>query len=281
MQKSMTSKRIERPGSGALASALRDTLALLLLTAAVWLLHVYGRTLPTAALGALWTAMTIVVTAGLFRRARIRRGAFLAAYVNPASPLARLLRGGWIMATWWLVVAAAASLVLMVALIRLDDREDWAVLVASAPLLVLVHGVVRRFLATHVEAAYLPEPAWRVTWSIVGFAMFAALVTLAFYRSYPDLEGVSLERAVWYFVNAEHARSLEAQFLLQAAAAKDALRLWLAQQLMPRPGASPVQALGWGLVLAEQAVFVWSYLLLGSGVLLGFRTYDPSDARQP
>jgi hypothetical protein len=54
------------------------------------------------------------------------------------------------------------------------------------------------------------------------------------------------------------------------------LRLWLAQQLMPQPGASLGQALGWLAVLAEEVLFVWSYLLLCSGVLLGATRRDDS-----
>jgi hypothetical protein len=61
----------------------------------------------------------------------------------------------------------------------------------------------------------------------------------------------------------------EFQALLQAAAAKDALRLWLAQQLMPQPGASLAELLGWLLVIAEEGLFVWSYLLVCNGLLIG------------
>jgi hypothetical protein len=281
MQDTTTMQHAEMRGPrGALLPALRDTLALLVLTAAVWLVHVYGRTLPTAVLAALWAALTLIMTAGLFRRARIRRGAFLAAYISAASPLARLLRGGWIMATRWLVIAAALSLVLMIALIRLDAAAEWVVLIASAPALVLVHGFVRRMFAAHVRTEYLPELAWRVTAVTVGSLMLAALAAVAFYRPYPDLGGVSLERAVWHYVNEEHARSPVVQVLLQAAAAKDGLRLWLAQQLMPQPGTSLVQALGWLVVLAEESLFVWSYLLLGSGVLLGLDANDGSSGKK-
>jgi hypothetical protein len=251
-----------------LLPALRDTLVLLALTGAVWLVHLFGRTLPTAALAAFWGLLTMIVAAGLFRRARIRRGAFLAAYLRAASPFVRMLRGGWLMAARWLLIGAALSLVLMVALIRLDEAGEWIVLIASAPVLVAVHRLVRRIFAAHVRADYLPELVWRVASRSVGVLMVAALVALAFYRPYPDLEGVSLERAVWHYVNAEHARSAPAEILLQAAAAKDALRLWLAQQLMPQPGTSLAQALGWLVVLAEEALFVWSYLMLAGGVLL-------------
>jgi hypothetical protein len=265
-----------RTAAESLVPALRDMLVLFALTGGVWLVHVYGRTLPTTALAALWAAITLLISAGLVRRARMRRGAFLAAYVSTASPLARWLRGGFLLAARWLIVAAALSLVLLIALLRLDAPGEWIVLIGTVPVVVLAYRLVGYALSRHLRREYLPELTWRITAASVGALMLAALVAIAFYRPYPDFAGVSLERAVWHYVNAEHARSGAAETLLQLAAAKDALRLWLAQQLMPQPGTSLVQALGWLIVFAEESVFVWSYLLLAGGVLVGFDARDRS-----
>jgi hypothetical protein len=158
------------------------------------------------------------------------------------------------------VLAAAVGLALLVAVVRLDDRATWAALVASAPLLAVVQSGLRRVLAAHASALYLAEIAWRLSAAAVGALLVAALVWLAFHRSYPELGAATLEQAVWHFVDAENARSAAAETLLQLAAAKDALTLWLAQQLMPNPGASLADALGWLVVLAEETLFVWSCL---------------------
>lgn len=251
-----------------------DILALIALTGGLWLIHVYGRTMPTAALAVLWLAATAIMAIGLFCRARLRRAAFLAAYVRLGSPLARQLRGGPVMALRESVLAAVLSLMLIVALIRLQPPEAWAVVVVAAPLLVLAQELSSRLLAPHAGRQYLPELAWRTALIGVAVLMLAALVTLALFRAHPDVGGVSLERAVWHMVDQEQARSAPAQVLLQAAAVKDGLRLWLAQQLMPQPGVSLMQLLAWAVVLAEEAVFVWSYLLLCSSLLIGFGDYD-------
>src|SRR5690606_5953814 len=99
------------------------------------------------------------------------------------------------------------ALVLFSALVRLADREAWAVLVVGAPAaagaFVLWENVLRR---TFTER-YLPEIAWRLTVAVVGAAMAAALVWLAFHRPYPDMSDVTLEQAVWHFVDQERARS--------------------------------------------------------------------------
>jgi hypothetical protein len=55
------------------ARALPATLELLAVAAALWLVHVFGRTLPTTALAAIWAATTLGLASALLRRARIRR----------------------------------------------------------------------------------------------------------------------------------------------------------------------------------------------------------------
>ena len=135
--------------------------------------------------------------------------------------------------------------------LRLDPRSG----------ALLVFAAVMRGLERHANALYLPALAWRLAAAVVGSVLLIALIIGAFHRAYPDLAEVGLERAVWHFVDQERARSAFVEVLLQIAAAKDALRLWLAQQLMPQPGGSLAQAAGWVIVLAEEALFVWSYLL--------------------
>ncbi|MBN1239486.1 MAG: hypothetical protein JXB36_13365, partial [Gammaproteobacteria bacterium] len=98
--------------SAALLAALRDVLALLALTGGLWLFHVYGRVLPDVALAAVWAVATAAIAAGLLRRARLRRAALLRVYLRPASPLARRLRGGWLMAVRETALAAALALLL-------------------------------------------------------------------------------------------------------------------------------------------------------------------------
>jgi len=254
--------------------ALRNVLCLLALIAVLWLFHIYGRTLPTAALVLVWVALTAAIAAALFWRSRIRRRAFLAAYIAPQSPLRRWLRGGWLLGLRQLLLGSALALIFAVALIRLSDAGIWIVLIGTAPALVLVEMLLRRSLATHVSRSYLPELSWRLSLLVVATAMVALLVMLAFHQAHPDFSGISLERSVWHLVDQEQARSHAAHTLLQMAAAKEALRLWLAQQLMPQPGASLMQLLGWLLLLAEEALFVWSYLLVCNAVLIGVSADD-------
>jgi hypothetical protein len=254
--------------------ALQDTLWLLGALLLAWLFHVYARVLPSGALAALWGVFALLIAAALFHHARVRRRAFLAVYIAGASPLQGWLRGGFFMALRSLAGGALLALVLMTSLARIDGPWHWLALLAAVPALVLLRlGLLRRF-ARHASPLYVPVLSWRVAALAIGLVLVAAFVLLAMYRAYPAFAGVSLERAVWHMVDQENARSAPWQSVLEARAAMDGLRLWLAQQLMPAPGASFLHLLGWLLILAEETLFVWSYLLMGYGVLKGTGVYD-------
>ncbi|HEX6994167.1 MAG TPA: hypothetical protein VF339_08470 [Gammaproteobacteria bacterium] len=235
-------------------------LALLALAAGAWLVHVFGRVLPTWGAGLVLVGLAAPITLGLARRGRLRCAAFRAVYLRPDSAVGRRLGGSVLIHVRAALVGGLLALVLFSALVRLADEAAWAVLVVGAPAAGGVFALWRNGLRGTFTARYLPEVAWRLTVAVAGVAMGAVLVWLAFHRPYPDVGGVTLERAVWHFVDQERARSAPVELLLQLAAVKDGVRLWIAQQLMPQPGLSAGQAVGWLIVLAEEAVFVWSYL---------------------
>ncbi len=104
--------------------------------------------------------------------------------------------------------------------------------------------------------------------------LLAWLVWQSLQTSHMDFQGVSLERAVWHLAGQEQARSEVLLAVLQFAAASEALRLWLAQQLLPALQLPLYQGLAWSLVFVREVLFVWSYLLLLQGVLLGVMAND-------
>ncbi len=239
-----------------------------------WVFHVYARVLPSAALAVVWCAFTVLIAAALFHQARVRRRAFLAVYVAPTSPLQNWLRGGVFMALGSLAAGGILALVLMTSLARIAGPWQWLALLAAVPALVLVRASLWRRLARHASPHYVAVLSWRVAALVIGVALVAGFVLLALYQAYPAFADVSLERAVWHMIDQEHARSAPWQGLLEARAGLDGLRLWLAQQLMPAPGDSFLQMLGWALVFAEQMLFAWSYLLMSFGVLKGMGAHE-------
>ncbi len=262
-------------GSGLLLNVLLTLGA----TALLWALHLYGRTLTEPALILVWFVMTALLATGLFIRARIRRRAFLLAYLHADSAIARRWRGGVVMAVRVCLLAGLLAAVLIVALLRIETTAVWVALIAAALMLAPLHACGARALAGQANPVWLTELAWRIAIAVVGLLLMAALAALAYHQPQPELGGVRLDSAVWYFVERESARSELAGLLLELAAAKDGLKYWLGQQLLPQPGVSFTQAAGWAVILAEEALFVWSYLSLLSATLIArehIRTHQRS-----
>lgn len=240
----------------------RQILMLVALAACLWLLHLYSRVLPTAALVAAWVLLWLLLARALFLRARLRRQGWLAVYLRPQGSLSARLRGGLLMGLVQSVLGAGLAVLLLVAVMRSADPLIWLSLLSLALLLPVLSAILQRGLREQASDLYLGELAWRTASAVLGAVLLAVLTWHAFGVSYPDFGTVTLEQAVWHMVGLQQARSEIALVALQAAAAGDGLRLWLGQQLLPAPGTSLWQALGWVLLLAQEALFVWSYLLL-------------------
>lgn len=249
-----------------ISALARQMSNLLLLSAGLWLLHLYARVLPTEVIVGAWFVLALLIARGLFLRARVRRRVWLSAYFHAMSPLQLLLRGGVFMALVQAVLAAALAVALLSGLIRGTDRFIWMLLGGAAILLPLLNALIQRLCRNHASALFLPELGWRIASVVVGVLLLIGLTWYGYQQLYPDFSDVTLEQAVWHMVGLQQARSGLALTLLQMAAAGDGLRLWLAEQLLPTPGVSSWQALGWLILLAQKALFVWSYLLLCRGM---------------
>jgi hypothetical protein len=248
---------------------LVDMFILLAFAALLWVFHLYSRLLTDLVLLSIWLSFTLIITSGLVWRGRLRRRSFLAVYIAAESSLQQLLRGGLLMILSKLLLAMILAMLLIIVLIRSAQPSVWIVLIMVAPLLVLLRTGVQDVFKAHVSPIYRSEFSLRISLPLMGIPLIALLIYLSMYRSYPDFTAISLERAVWHMVEQEQARSETLLTGLQIAAASDALRLWLAQQLLPMLGVPLFQWLGWLLIFVRETVFVWSYLLLCQGVLLG------------
>jgi len=248
-------------------SAGAQSIMLLGLVTLLWLLFLYARVWTTPVALGLWLLLTALVARGLFLRARLRRRAWLQMYLHPDSALVPRLGGGALLLALQLVLAAVLALLLMVMMARGDPRM-WIWLIGSALLLPMLARLLGRLLAAHANPVWREELAWRVAAVIAGTALLLVFTVQAYMQSYPDFTAVTLEQAVWHLVDQEQARSEATLAVLQAAAAAEGVRLWLAQQLLPTPAGSLWQALVWVLLLAQEALFVWSYLLACRGIVL-------------
>ncbi|WP_369772916.1 hypothetical protein [Thioalkalivibrio sp. ALJ16] len=246
---------------------MRHAFTVTLLVIGLWLMHMYLRILPEAAVILLWVGVTLTIALGGFRRHRIRRAAFLRGYLEPTSLWPRRLRGGPLMALRHLLAGMLLGGLMLIALARVPTPEAWAALLVAGFVLVAGDALFMRWLRGHAHPDFAPELARRAALWVAGALLIVALMLLALQARYPDLTGASLEQAVWFLVQHEGARSLLLETGLQLAAAQDAVRLWLGQQWFPQGVQSLPALLGWLLVLAEQAFLAVGFLLLANGLL--------------
>lgn len=258
---------------------LKQMLGLAVLTAALWLLYLYGRVVSTPILILTWGVATGLLTLGLWQSAKTRRRVWIGAYLQPKSATFRFLRGGLLMGLGQGLVAIVMATYLLLAVLRLEDYWQWVALLSASLALPVTAAIIARLLRSQVVADLREELSLRFAMRLLAAALLLYLVWHAYGAQYPDFREASLEQAVWYDVSIEQARSPLLLTLLEIAAATDGLHAWLAQHLMPAPGSSVWQAAVWCIVLAQEALFVWSYLLLCRGVIALSLLAGASDAK--
>ena len=255
---------------------LKQMLGMVTLTGAAWCAVLYARVLGTLPLVLIWGAFSGVMALGLWRHARRRRRVWLHAYLKAESGWVTRLRGGLLMGLWQAVLALCLSAFLLVLLVRNSQPWLWTALLLTGLLLPLCTHLIARQLRGQVQAVYVPELALQFAGAGLALALWWAVVWHDLGESYPDFRQASLDQAVWYAVSSQHARSDALRLLLELGAAADGLSQWLAQHLMPAPAHSVWQTLGWTLLLARDALFVWSYLLLCRGALVLWSRTPPA-----
>lgn len=252
-----------------LSSAIpRHALVLVGVVVALWGYALYAPLLSTPAIAGVWLLVSAAMVSALFPRKRLRRRAWLKAYLHDTSNWQQRLRGGPLM--WGLQAAKALvlSAFLVTILVRLREPDLWRLMVAGVLGLVVVRSLVNRGFLRELNPRYRPEFVWRISLLLTGVALVVALVLMAFLRPQPDFTEASLAQAVWHQVDQEAARSGVLHEGLRLLAAKEGVQLWLAQNLGGLPVAGwPIVLLVWLMVFVEQALFVTALLVLFNGVL--------------
>jgi hypothetical protein len=209
-----------------------------------------------------WAVLWLPMLALLFWRRRAARRAWLSVYLNESSVWRTRLRGGLLMLLGQALASGALSLALLVSLARGIPSVSWSVLIAFVPVWALGWRVLGRYLRSHAVNAYLPLATGGVLRWLCGSAILAVLAAAALWQPYPDLGAVSLYDAARYFALQQQAQSGLLLRLLEVAAALDGARHWLAQHWLDGVPGLALQLIAWMLVLVQEWLFVWPYLLL-------------------
>src|SRR5690625_3594737 len=98
--------------------------------------------------------VVVLITAGLFEKARMRRRAWLGQYLHRGSPWRRWLRGGWLMRFRAALVALGLATVLLTQSLDLNVWY-WALLLVNAWWLHLAQNSTQKRLQRQVQAQFL------------------------------------------------------------------------------------------------------------------------------
>lgn len=248
-----------------------------LLAAAVWMLPlaallvtwlILGRLLAEPTVLSIWVLLSLVTAAGGFHRLRIRRRAWLRAYVSATSPLQRWLRGGALSMLLALLQAGLLTAGFMLTSLQLDISAGRVALLLAMPLLLLAFALAHWLLRRHLHGGYLPEAAARIGLLFSWLLVTAALALAALFQHGPDFTDVSILDAIRYQAAQAEARSPTLELGLEYAGSLLGLRLWLAQQVSLNLQAGWLAVAAWLLIAAESGFTAWVWLRCCLAVLL-------------
>nr|WP_296748164.1 hypothetical protein [Thioalkalivibrio sp.] len=266
---------------GGLREALNDMLWLLPAPFLLILADRFGSALSDRAFVAAVLGTAVLMAAGIWLRAVVHRRIFLAGALRGESPWYRWLRGGAGLALVSLLASVPLAAILLVAVIRPTESHLLVGLVVNVPVLVLLRQFWMRRLAAHAVPRFQPVLALRFALALNFMLLFLVLAIAAVFQSYPDFGALTLTEAMLSEAGRQQAASGLLQSLMQLAAAKDALSWWLGQQMLPGAMQPGLQFAAWAVLLATNALVVWSYLLVCSSVLtlLHWRNWHPGTGR--
>ena len=259
---------------------LQLMLALLGLIAAMLIMGALLPKLPTGVVVSFYVLLWLPLLVLLFIRRRMLRHAWRRAYVIDSSPLQRWLRGGPVMLLGQVMTSGVLALALLVSLARETPTSTWILLLLLVPIWSIVWAPLRAALSRHLSPQILAFSTAGVLRWLCAVALLTLLTASAFWQPIPDLSEATLYEAARHFILQQRAESSFLQALLEAAAALDGAGHWLAQNwLHALPFA--MRPLAWSLVLVQQWLFIWPFLLLCEALTHVIYQHGPADDSDP
>ncbi|ALG67699.1 hypothetical protein [Beggiatoa leptomitoformis] len=219
-----------------------------------------------------------IIAISMLESALVHRRAFINTYLNPDNWLYRLLRGGFIMATWQIIKALFFGLFLLVEVISWDFWV-WLVLLIDVVFIFIAYRVINNCLAIYFRPAYSTIIS-RHYLVIINTVLFSIILTIvSFYTPHADYREITWQLAVDYETTKIQIACDEFATLARLSVTKNTLSWWLAQHYLTGTNTSPQIAIGaWLLFLLSSTAFMWGYSRLLLGALVSpSRVFDLLD----
>ncbi|QOR40612.1 hypothetical protein HNO52_20340 [Billgrantia diversa] len=228
-----------------------------------------------------WAVAGQLIFAGSFEAARLRRSAWLGQYLRESSPWHSRLRGGLLMVLSHQLLGLLLALLLLVQL-RLLSSVAWPALLLAALALGWLQASLRRRMARHVVAAYIPSLTRRLLVWPVGGLLALLLMLMALWLPQPYLIGLAWEEALVRHVSTSAGGTLLG-FFERLAQALELTQYWAMQNAVTRTGVDELMVLiGWLVLMLSQSAFAWACvkLLVGVDSLRDRLTRRPENGRE-
>lgn len=216
-----------------------------------------------------WAVCSWLILVGSLESARLRRRVWLDQYLQAGSTWHRLLRGGWPMVLWHLLIAALLALLLLARLLHVSGWL-WVLLVAQVPLVWWLGRWLDSALYVHVRASVRPAVARRLLTPLLMLPLLLGYVLISLSLSQPDLTAMGWGEAVARYLPGAQGESglllvCERIYLLL-----DLTLQWAMQNAMGSHDENGILAvIAWSLLLLGGAAFTWAWvrMLVGVGVV--------------
>ncbi|WP_373186878.1 hypothetical protein [Halopseudomonas sp.] len=216
-----------------------------------------------------WAASSWLILAGSLESARLRRRVWLDQYLLADSRWHQLLRGGVLMTSWHLLIAALLALFMLARLLNASIWL-WLILLAQIPLIWLLGRWMDVRLGAHVKPEVRPAVTRRLLVPLTMLPLLLCYLLLSLNLSQPHMGGIGWGEAVdRYLPDAQSAMALlalvERLYLLL-----DLTLQWALQNTLGSMDDSGALALlAWSLLLIGGAAFAWAWvrMLVGVGAL--------------
>lgn len=217
-----------------------------------------------------WVAASWLYFTSSFEAALQRRRTWLEQYLLVVSPGHRVLRGGLLLASWHLLVAALFCLFMLVALRRIDPWL-FPLLLAAVPLVTLLNSRLLRVLAPHIKPSALAVLARRFVVPLGAALLLLIYLVIKLLLPQPDLRGQSWQQAVPAHLPGQVSEVALVGLLERLHALLELTLQWALQNTLGDYAHGGLLGLaGWSLLLVTSAAFIWAYVRILAGVITLF-----------
>lgn len=214
----------------------------------------------------LWVLASWLILSSSLEAARLRRRAWLEQYLLVGSRWHRWLRGGLLMLSWHLLLAALLALFMLVRLLQLESWL-WLLLASSLALLWMLEACLASALRDHAKPQLRAALTRRLLVPMAAGVLVVGYLLVMLNLSQPDMRGMGLAQALAANLPAQYSSLPLLSLLQRSYQLFDITLQWSLQNALgDRDASGTLGVLAWSLLLVGGGAFIWAWTRLLVGV---------------